>query len=75
MGCVIIKDGQIMLARRGIEPRLGYWNLPCGYLENEETIQAGALREVYEETGASVELENLHTCLQPASRQSSVPYL
>lgn len=50
-----------MLARRGIEPRKGYWNLPCGYLENEETVQQGAVREVYEETGATVELENLHT--------------
>lgn len=62
VGCVIIDDaGRIMLARRGIEPRAGYWNLPCGYMENEETIQQGAKREVYEETGATVELENLHT--------------
>lgn len=50
-----------MLARRGIEPRLGFWNLPCGFLENEETVEQGAKREVYEETGATVELGNLHT--------------
>ncbi len=61
VGCLIIKDGKVLLAKRGIEPRLGFWNLPCGFLENEETIQQGAKREVYEETGATVELENLHT--------------
>ena len=61
VGCIIIKDGKILLAKRGIEPRLGYWNLPCGFLENDETIQQGAKREVYEETGAIVELDNLHT--------------
>ncbi|WP_417608875.1 NUDIX hydrolase [Owenweeksia hongkongensis] len=61
VGCLIDKDGKIMLARRGIEPRLGFWNLPCGFLENEETVEQGAKREVYEETGATVELGNLHT--------------
>ncbi len=60
VGCVIIKDEKILLAKRGIEPRLGFWNLPCGFLENDETIQQGAKREVYEETGAVVELDNLH---------------
>lgn len=60
VGCIIVKDEKIVLARRGIEPRKGYWNLPCGFLENDETIQQGAKREVYEETGLEVELENLH---------------
>jgi len=62
VGCIIENDkGEIMLCRRGIEPRKDYWNLPCGYLENNETVEAGALREVYEETGAEVILEGLHT--------------
>lgn len=61
VGCLIQKDNKILMARRGIEPRLGFWNLPCGFLENEETIQQGAKREVYEETGVTVELQNLHT--------------
>lgn len=61
VGCLIEKEGRILLARRGIEPRKGYWNLPCGFLENEETVQQGAVREVYEETGASVELGHLQT--------------
>ncbi len=61
VGCLIVDKGKVMLARRGIEPRKGYWNLPCGFLENDETVQQGALREVYEETGASVELGHLHS--------------
>jgi ADP-ribose pyrophosphatase len=61
VGCLIEHEGKVMLCRRGIEPRKGYWNLPCGYLENEETVEQGAKREVYEETGASVHLGPLHT--------------
>jgi ADP-ribose pyrophosphatase YjhB (NUDIX family) len=61
VGCIIENEGKIMLCRRGIEPRKGYWNLPCGFLENDETIEQGAKREVYEETGASVQLNYLHT--------------
>lgn len=61
VGCLIVDEGKVLLARRGIEPRQGFWNLPCGYLENQETVQQGAKREVYEETGASVELGHLHT--------------
>jgi ADP-ribose pyrophosphatase YjhB (NUDIX family) len=61
VGCIIEnKLGEIMLCRRGIEPRLGFWNLPCGFLENDEKIEDGALREVKEETGAEVKLEGLH---------------
>lgn len=60
-GCLIEQEGRVMLCRRGIEPRKGYWNLPCGFLENEETVQQGAKREVYEETGAAVKLDTLLT--------------
>ena len=60
VGCLIVKEGEVMLCRRGIEPRMGYWNLPCGYLENGETVQQGALREVHEETGAHVALGPMH---------------
>lgn len=62
VGCLIYNEaGQVLLARRSIEPRYGFWNLPCGYLERGETVQAGALREVEEETGATVALGPLHT--------------
>lgn len=62
VGCLIYNDaGEVMLARRSIEPRYGYWNLPCGFLELGETVEQGALREVQEETGATVALGPLHT--------------
>ncbi len=60
VGCLIVEDEKVLLAKRGIEPRLGYWNLPCGFLENDETVEEGAKREVLEETGAVVKLSHLH---------------
>lgn len=61
VGCLIEYEGKILLAKRGIEPRKGYWNLPAGFMENEETAEEGALREVEEETGMRVTLERLLT--------------
>jgi ADP-ribose pyrophosphatase YjhB (NUDIX family) len=60
VGCLPLWKGKILLAKRAIEPRKGLWNLPCGFLENGETVQEGALREVFEETGASVTINHLH---------------
>ena len=60
VGCLPVWEGQILLCRRAIEPRHGYWNLPAGYLENGETVEQGALRETAEESGAEVELIRLH---------------
>ncbi len=45
---------KILLCRRGIEPRHGYWTLPAGFLENDETSVEGALRETIEEAEADV---------------------
>lgn len=59
-GCLPIYDGKILLARRAIEPRKGFWNLPAGYLENGETVMEGAMRETYEETGADIRIVRLH---------------
>ncbi|MBB6459016.1 NUDIX hydrolase [Flammeovirga kamogawensis] len=60
-GCLPIYDGKILLGKRAIEPRYGYWNLPAGFLENGETPNDGALRELYEETHAKGEAKHLHT--------------
>lgn len=60
VGCLIVLNDKVLLAKRGIEPRLGYWNLPCGFLENGESVEDGALREVEEETGMKVEIDHLH---------------
>jgi ADP-ribose pyrophosphatase YjhB (NUDIX family) len=47
-------EERILICKRAIEPRLGYWTLPAGYLENGETAAQGAARETLEETGAEV---------------------
>ena len=59
VGCVPEHDGKILLCKRAIEPRLGYWTLPAGFMENGETLQAGAARECQEEALASVEIGSL----------------
>ena len=60
VGCLVIQDGKVLMAKRNIEPRKGYWNLPCGFLENNETAKEGAVREVWEECMAKVEVDGLH---------------
>lgn len=55
VGCIPIWGDAILLCKRNIEPRKGYWTLPAGYLECNETSQEGAIRETLEETGALVE--------------------
>lgn len=54
---------RILLCRRAIEPRHGYWTLPAGFLEIGETGAEGAWRETWEESGARVELEGLFAVL------------
>jgi ADP-ribose pyrophosphatase YjhB (NUDIX family) len=55
VGCIPESGGKILLCRRAIEPRLGKWTLPAGYLENGETVADGARREAFEEARARVE--------------------
>jgi len=54
VGCIPVWQDRILLCLRDIEPRRGKWTLPAGYLENGETVMAGARRETLEETGAEV---------------------
>jgi ADP-ribose pyrophosphatase YjhB (NUDIX family) len=56
VGCVPEHQGQILICRRAIEPRLGYWTIPAGFMENNETMQEGAARESWEEALARVEI-------------------
>lgn len=62
------QDGElkVLLCKRAIEPRHGYWTLPAGFMENEETTGEAALRETEEEAGANVELGKLFTLLNVA---------
>lgn len=54
VGCIPIWEDRILMCRRDISPRRGFWTLPAGYLENGETLAAGACRETLEETGSNV---------------------
>lgn len=56
VGCVAEQDGKILLCRRAIEPRHGYWTVPAGFMELGETLAQGAVRETLEEALAEVEI-------------------
>ena len=51
-GCILEWENKILLCKRAIEPRLNYWTLPAGFLENEEPLEFGAARESKEEANA-----------------------
>lgn len=60
-GCVPIWEDQILLCRRAIEPRRGFWTLPAGFMENGETLEQAASRETDEEACARVDNLELYT--------------
>jgi ADP-ribose pyrophosphatase YjhB (NUDIX family) len=55
VGAVAVRDGRVLLVRRGSEPLKGHWTLPGGLLEVGESMAEGVVREVREETGLEVE--------------------
>jgi ADP-ribose pyrophosphatase YjhB (NUDIX family) len=59
-------QGRVLLCKRNIEPRLGKWTLPAGFMELGETTAQGACRETLEEAGAQVELEGLFSVVNVA---------
>jgi ADP-ribose pyrophosphatase YjhB (NUDIX family) len=63
VGTIPEQEGKILLCRRAIEPRYGYWTLPAGFLENDETTGQGAQRETMEEAGARIELGEVFTLI------------
>ena len=63
VGTVPVWGEQVLLCRRNIEPRHGFWTLPAGFLELGESTAEGALRETDEEAGARIELQGLFTVL------------
>jgi ADP-ribose pyrophosphatase len=54
IGAVVIRDGKVLLIRRGVAPGKGLWAVPGGSLELGETLQQGAEREILEETGITI---------------------
>jgi ADP-ribose pyrophosphatase YjhB (NUDIX family) len=76
LGTVPEYQGKILLCRRAIEPRYGYWTLPAGFMENDETAAQAALRETLEESGATVELGEPFSMISvPRVNQVHVFYL
>lgn len=71
VGTLATYKGKVLLCKRNIEPRKGYWNLPAGFLENNETAQEGAARETYEEALANVTISHLH-CIYSLKKAEQV---
>jgi ADP-ribose pyrophosphatase YjhB (NUDIX family) len=60
---VPVWEDSVLLCRRNIEPRHGFWTLPAGFMELGESTEAGAVRETDEEAGARIVVEGLFTVL------------
>ncbi|MGJ8668985.1 MAG: NUDIX hydrolase [Oceanococcus sp.] len=60
-GCLALWQDKVLMCKRAIEPRHGYWTLPAGFLEIGETAAEGAARETMEEARARVEVRNLYS--------------
>jgi ADP-ribose pyrophosphatase YjhB (NUDIX family) len=58
-GCVVETEGRILLCKRAIEPRRGFWTAPAGFMENGESVQHAAAREAMEEALADVRIGSL----------------
>ncbi len=63
LGTIPVWGEQVLLCRRAIEPRLGMWTLPAGFMEVGESTAHGAMRETMEEAGARVTLGPLFSVL------------
>lgn len=59
-GCLPEYEGQVLLCKRAIEPRAGFWTLPAGFMELDETSLEAAIRETLEEANARVEVLDLY---------------
>jgi len=57
VGSVVSHGGKVLLCRRAIEPRRGFWTIPAGYMEHGETVEEGARREAFEEAGAHIQID------------------
>ncbi|MEK7806762.1 MAG: NUDIX hydrolase [Chloroflexota bacterium] len=57
--CIVERKGMVLLVRRGIQPGIGLWSMPGGYVDRGEVVEEAAAREVLEETGLEVKVEHL----------------
>ena len=58
VGCIVESEGRVLLCKRSIEPRYGYWTIPAGFMELDETLAGGAARETLEEACATVDISH-----------------
>ena len=63
VGTVPVWGDQVLLCKRAIEPRHGFWALPAGFMELGETVEDGARRETVEGPGAHIQLQDLFTMI------------
>ncbi len=68
VGTLPVWENRVLLCKRAIEPCHGKWTLPAGFMENNESVDAAAVRETVEESGAHIELDGIYTLI-------SVPYI
>ena len=59
VGCIAEKDGKVLLCKRAIEPRHGYWTVPAGFMELGESLAEGAARETLEEALAEIQIGHM----------------
>ena len=75
-GCLPYYEDQVLLCRRAIEPRKGYWTLPAGFMENGETVEQGAAREAWEEALLKIDRQQLYSMFSlPHINQVYIFYL
>ena len=63
VGTIPVWRTQVLLCKRNIEPRKGFWTLPAGFMELHESLAQGAARETDEEAGAQIEMQALFTVI------------
>lgn len=56
---LVEEQGRVVLVKRGVAPRAGYWCLPAGYVEADETAEEAAIRETREEAGLDIAVDDL----------------
>lgn len=59
VGSIVTEGDTVLLCRRAIEPRHGFWTIPAGYMEMGETVEEGARREAWEEARARIALDGV----------------
>jgi ADP-ribose pyrophosphatase YjhB (NUDIX family) len=57
--CIVEREGNVLMVRRGNQPGYGLWSIPGGYVDRGEVVEEAAAREVLEETGLEVDVDQL----------------